>query len=128
MSEYRDLVEAWLVAKESERQATETRRDIEDKLSSLLGISENMEGTQNALCDEYKIKITGRHTRKVDSDKLQDLANENGISALLSVLFRWKAEINTPAWKNADEEVTRILAPAITTTAGRLSFNITKEQ
>ena len=86
-----------------------------------------MEGTETANTGEYKIKIVGRMNRKVDADKLHELAIENGLEAHLQNLFRWKPEINAKAWAAADEAITKPLLDAITTTPGRASFAITKE-
>lgn len=123
------LAEFWLELKEAEKQATEKRRECEDKLLSLLGVPESLDGTQNFdLSDGFKIKVIGRMTRKVDSDKLQELAAEHGLTEHLSSLFRWSAEINTAVWKASAENITNPLLDAITTKAGRPSFTITKEE
>ena len=118
-----------MLAKEAERQATEHRRELEDAMLSLIGISEAMEGTENAEAPGgYRIKVTGRMNRRVDGDKLQEIAAENGLTEHLASLFRWKPDINMSAWKSADETITRPLMDAITTTPGRPSFSITKEE
>jgi hypothetical protein len=122
-----ELARNWQRAKELERIAIEERRKIEDQLLSLIGIAETMEGTETANTGAYKIKIVGRMSRKVDADKLNELAIENGLEAHLQTLFRWKPEINAKAWAGADEAITRPLLDAITTTPGRASFTITKE-
>jgi len=122
-----ELSQKWLRAKEIEREAIEERRQIEDKLLSLIGVPETLEGTETANTGEYKIKIVGRMNRKVDADKLHELAIENGLEAHLQNLFRWKPEINAKAWAAADEAITKPLLDAITTTPGRASFAITKE-
>jgi hypothetical protein len=118
------LSEMWLTAKEAERQAIEDRRRIEDRIKSLAGVSENMEGTETVDPDRYTIKIVGRIDRKVDSDKLQELAAEHGLTDHLSYLFRWKPEINMAAWKAADPSITKPLSAAITAKPGRPSFTI----
>ena len=121
------LSNKWLELKETERQATENRREIEDELLSTLKIAENFEGTETVTTDEgYKIKIGGRMVRKVDSDKLQQLASENGLTEHLSSLFRWYAEINTTLWKAASKDITTPLLDAITSKPGRASFGITR--
>lgn len=123
------LSEKWLAAKQAEAEAIAKRRDIEDRIKSVAGISEILEGTGVLFPDHYTIKITGRIDRKVDSDKLQELAAEYGLTDHLSSLFRWKPEINMTAWKAADESITKPLAAAITAKPGRPSFSITpKEQ
>lgn len=122
------LSQEWLELKEAEKQATERRRLVEDKLLSLLGIPETLDGTENfELGSGYKVKVIGRMVRKVDSEKLQELAAEHGLTEHLSSLFRWSADINSAVWKASSESITKPLLDAITTKAGRPSFTITKE-
>ena len=123
-----DLSARWLRAKEIEKVAIEERRKIEDQLLSLIGIPETLDGTETADTGAYKIKIVGRINRKVDADKLNELAIENGLEAHLQNLFRWKPEINMKAWGAADEAITSPLLDAITTTPGRASFTITTKE
>lgn len=120
------IYQDWLTAKENEKTAMEARRLIEDELVSQFKISEQLDGTENVEIDGYQVKIVGRINRKVDSEKLQELAAENGLSEHLSSLFRWKPEINAKAWDAASTEITRPLLNAITSTPGRPSFSITK--
>ena len=126
MTDILTLSQAWLHAKEVERIAVDSRRDLEDQLSKALDISEQLDGTDTRKLGDYTIKITGRINRTVDSEKLQELANEAGLADHLGSLFRWKPEINMSAWKAADETITRPLAGAITAKPGRPSFAITK--
>ena len=122
-----DLSARWLRVKQIERQSIDERRKIEAQLLSLIGIPETFEGTETANTGEYKIKIAGRMSRKVDADKLNELAIENGLESHLQNLFRWKPEINMKAWHAADEAITSPLLDAITTTPRLTSFTITKE-
>lgn len=121
------LYQQWLDAKAAEKKAMDDRRAIEDQLVADLGIAKTLDGTQNVEVESYKVKIVGRLDRKVNSDKLQDLAAEYGLTEHLSSLFRWKPEINASAWKSADPRITEPLLDAITSTNGRPSFTITKE-
>jgi hypothetical protein len=118
------LAAQWLEAKEAERKATERRRDFEDAMRELAGFSDQTEGTENVKTSAYTIKIVGRIDRKVDADKVQELAAEHGLTDHLSTLFRWKPEINMAIWKAADEAITKPLAKAITAKPGRPSFTI----
>lgn len=124
---YDKLCADWIRAKQAEKDAVDARRYIEDQLRSLLNVADAFEGTANNEIDGYKIKVVGRMTRKVDSEKLQELAAENGLTEHLSSLFRWKAEIASKAWESADESITAPLMEAITTTPSRPTFTITKE-
>jgi hypothetical protein len=101
---------------------------VEDQIRALAGIPDDLESTATLESDHYVVKIAGRIDRKVDSDKLQELAAEAGLSAHLGSLFRWKPEINMSAWKAADESITRPLAGAITAKPGRPSFKITPKE
>ncbi len=118
------LAADWLEAKEAERKATERRRDFEDAMRELAGFSDQTEGTENVKTTAYTIKIVGRIDRKVDADKVQELAAEHGLTDHLSTLFRWKPEINMAIWKATDEAITKPLAAAITAKPGRPSFTI----
>lgn len=124
-----ELAAMWLAAKEAERQAIADRRRIEDRIKSLAGVAATLDGTETIDPDRYTIKIVGRIDRKVDSDKLQEIAAEHGLADHLSYLFRWKPEINMTAWKAANESITKPLSAAITAKPGRPSFTIIpKEQ
>lgn len=121
------LSAAWMAAKDAEKTAQDQRRIIEDRMLSLIGLPEAFDGTENAAAPGFKIKLVGRLNHKIDSDRLQEIAAENGLTEHLSSLFRWKPEINVRSWKAADESITNALLDAITTTPGRPSFSITTE-
>lgn len=109
-----ELAQMWLRAKQEEKDATEDRRDIEDHIKKLARISDQLDSTETVGAAGFEIKIEGRIDRKVDSEKLQMLATEAGLSDHLATLFRWKPEINMSVWKAADESITGPLAGAIT--------------
>jgi len=122
------LCEKWLAAKAAENAAIEARRTIEDQLTAMLDLAPDAEGTTTAKRDGYVIKATCRLNRKVDGDKLQELAHDAGLTEHLASLFRWKPEISMKEWKAAAPNITGPLSGAITTTAGRPSYTITKEE
>ncbi len=119
-----NLYAEWLEAKEAERRAVETRRELEDKLIALYELSDQDEGRKTIKAPGYKVCVTQRFNRTVDSDLVQVIAAEYGLANHLSSLFRWKPEINMRAWKAADESITGPLSAAITTKPGRPSFSI----
>lgn len=122
------LFQDWIDAKADEAAAIKRRRAIEDLMVKTFEIPENLEGTKNLEADTFKIKIEGRINRKVNGDKLQELAAEHGLADHLTSLFRWKPEINMTVWKAADAAITTPLLDAITATAGRPSFTITTKE
>ena len=116
-----DLISQWRKAKDAETTAQAERRQIEDIIASVVSLADDLDGT---LTISGVLKITGRIDRKVDGDKLQELAKEAGLTDHLSGLFRWKPEINRKAWDAAADSITRPLLGAITSKPGRPSFAI----
>ena len=125
MSDLKSLSAEWLVCKYAEEKATADRRKIEDQMVKLLAIPPDFESTETAEQEGFVVKVSGRIDRKVDGEKVQELAAEFGLTEHLAKLFRWKPEINMAIWKAADEAITRPLAAAITAKPGRPSFKIT---
>ena len=123
-----ELCSDWIECKATEKAATDHRREIEDELTRRLEIAETLDGTQRPEVDGYAVKVTGRIDRKVDAEKVQELAAEHDLTDELSQLFRWKPEINMNLWKSYPETTTKLLSPAITAKPGRPSYTITKEQ
>ena len=119
--------DAWIVAKADESAATARRRVVEDQIAATMELDATQDGTTTVEPKGYTIKIVQRIDRKVDSDKLQELASEHGLTEHLASLFRWKPEIAAAAWKAADVSITAPLAGAITAKPGRPSFTITKK-
>lgn len=122
-----NLHEQWIDAKKRESTAVLERRVIEDAMVKAFSIPSDLNGTEKRDIDGFTIKIEGRINKKVDADKLQELAAEAGLTEHLSSLFRWKPEINAKVWGAASEAVTKPLLGAITSTPGRPTFTITKD-
>ena len=124
MKTMEQMAAEWLEAKEAERVAVEKRRDLEDSMRKVASIRDDTEGTETLALEGFRVKVVGRIDRKVDADKVQELAAEAGLTDHLSTLFRWKPEINMAIWKASDERITRPLSGAITAKPGRPSFTI----
>lgn len=125
MSDIDDLAAAWEEAKNAERAAVEKRRILEDQMKLMLKIEETEEGTVKHDSKRFTIKAICRINRKIDSEKLLDIANQADLADHLHVLFRWTPELNMSAWKDADDDVKRAFSAAITANPGRPSFTIT---
>jgi hypothetical protein len=124
MIDIQALADEWLAAKAAESAAIAKRRKIEDDLVKALEVPETLDGTVNHKHGLYVVKVEGRINRKVDAEKVQELAAEAGLSDHLSSLFRWKPEINMTVWKQTSPEITTPLLGAITSSNGRPSFSI----
>lgn len=122
-----NLYQQWLDAKEAERKTVEYRRWLEDQMLAGFDIPDDFEGSKTLQEDGYKIKLTGRINRSVNTELLQQIAAEAGLYEHLAGLFRWKADLNKKAWEAADSAITAPLSAAITAKPGRVSFSIEKE-
>ena len=121
------IYQKWLTAKAKEAEATAERRELEDKMVAQFSVPSTLDKTANFEADGYKVKIEGRINRRINSEKLQEIAVEHGLMAHLECLFRWKPEINAAIWKSTDPAITTPLLDAITSTPGRPSFTIVKK-
>lgn len=124
VTDVEQLAAMWVYAKDTETTATADRRAIEDQIRKIASIRDDVEGTENLALEGFKVKVVSRIDRKVDADKVQELAAEHGLTDHLSTLFRWKPEINMAIWKATDESITKALTGAITAKPGRPSFTI----
>lgn len=123
-----ELGKEWQRHKELEREHKKARRRIENLIVAYYKLPPDLDETTTKKEGQYVVKIVGRLDRKVDSDKVQDLATEHGLEGHLPTLFRWKPELNVKAWHNSSEEIRQALAPAITTKPGRPSFTIVRNE
>jgi hypothetical protein len=122
------LAASWLASKQQEENAIKNRRDIEDYILELGNIPADIDGTKTLDFAGLEVKIIGRIDRKVDADKVQELAAEHGLEGHLGTLFRWKPELNVSVWKSTDDTITQALAGAITSKPGRPSFKVTVKE
>ena len=122
MSDLKKLANEWLRYKTDEELAVARRRRVEDEISEIISLPQ--EGNKIIEPKGFIVKISCRIDRKVDAEKVQDLAVEHGLEVYLQSLFRWKPEINMTVWKATDISITGPLAAAITAKPGRPSFKI----
>lgn len=124
MTNKTDLFNAWQFYKAEEAKFQDKRREVEDQLVKLLNIDASKDGTKTEQIGDFECKVTTRLNRKIDADLAQEIAAENAIEDQLSIVFRWKPDLNLTAWKAANDDIKSKLIKAITTTASRPSFAI----
>lgn len=87
-----ELIAARIAAKRIEDQAVADRRDLDKQIADLLKDPAKPEGTISQKADGYKVSVTYKIDRKVDSEKLQGAWSK--LSAAASAAFKWKADVS----------------------------------
>lgn len=87
-----ELIAARIAAKRAEDSAIAERRRIDASIAELLKDPGKTEGSISQKADGYKVTVTYKVDRKVDSDKLQ--AAWPKLSAAAAQAFKWKADVS----------------------------------
>ena len=93
------LASAWQAAKADERAANARRLEIEEQIVEALPLAD--EGTQTVEAGPYKVKVTTKISRSVDTKALQ--AHWNSLSAFAQDVFTWKADLSLSALRRLQE-------------------------
>jgi hypothetical protein len=116
---------AWQLAKDAEDAAKDARLTAELQIIAALGKPDNFKGT--ARLDG--VSVSFGESVKVDAGYLQSVAGHPNVGRYtLDKLFRWKAELNAKAWKEAPEEIKRALSPALEIKPSKPSFSRTEKK
>ncbi len=94
-----DLAAAWQSAKADERAANARRMEIEEAIVAAMPVG--VEGTDTAEAGPFKVKVTHKLTRAVDTKALQ--ANWTGLSEAVHDVFNWKADVSLAALRRLQE-------------------------
>jgi hypothetical protein len=86
------LIAARIAAKRVEDAAIAERRKIDGVIAELLKDDNKPEGSVSQKADGYKVTVTYKIDRKVDTDKLQ--AAWAKLSAAAAQAFKWKADVS----------------------------------
>jgi len=87
-----ELIAARIAAKRVEDAAVAERRRIDGAIAELLKDANKPEGSVSQKADGYKVTVTYKIDRKVDTDKLQ--AAWAKLSAAAAQAFKWKADVS----------------------------------
>ena len=116
--------------KDQEAGLKAKRQEAEKWLMGALGYDPTTEGTVHFGDEDNFVTFEVGRTYKVDTDKLEELVQENQISGeTADKVFRWKADVNAKEWKSLDEDAKTILAQAVTTKTDSpsIKINLAKE-
>lgn len=89
------LYQSWLDAKRSEDAARAQRLEIEAQIVALVGVKD--EGVTSVEVDQFKVKTTGKVTRSVDTDAVQDVWEV--LPEEVKKCFKWEAKLNTKEYR-----------------------------
>lgn len=87
-----ELIAARIAAKRAEDSAIAERRKIDASIAEMLKDPSKPEGSISQKADGYKVTVTYKIDRKVDTDKLQ--AAWAKLSATAAQAFKWKADVS----------------------------------
>ena len=106
------LIAARLAAKRAEDAAVATRREIDEQITNLLRPADKLEGTVSQKAGEYKISVTYKLSRSVDTDDLQKAWDK--LSAEQQGAFKWKADVSVSALRKLDDKAQIAVSKFIT--------------
>jgi hypothetical protein len=122
------LMEKLHYAKRNEMDCIAIRRELEDRLRTLLGIDDSQHGVKTFYGGMYSLKVTPRIDYKVDAPMLKSIAAAAGLEHYIYSMFRWKAEVNMREWKEAPIEVRMLFSDAVTAKPGRAAFIVERQE
>lgn len=117
------LAAAWQAAKADERAANARRLEIEEQIVEALPLG--VEGTETVERHGFRIKVTHKLNRTVDSKALQ--AHWSSLSAFVQDVFTWKADVSKPLLVKLQEnhpELYVTVAPFITSKPAKPSVTV----
>lgn len=121
----------FLELKEMEAHIKERRFALEQKIASTYGY-DSLSGkskkfyAENINGEKYEVQFSASQVRKVDYEKLREIATQYGIPQNeIERLFRLKAEVNTSEFNALPQENKDILNSAITVQINKPTLKIT---
>lgn len=105
------VLPTWVQAKEAERKAIAYRREIDKMVEALLPSKD--EGTVSATQGNYKVCVTYKLDRKLDTTALQ--RHWATLPPQAADAIKWKAELSTSAFRALSDDDKASLAGYITT-------------
>jgi hypothetical protein len=107
-----ELVAARLAAKRAEDAAVQARRDIDEQITALLRPADKLEGTVSEKTGEYKISVTYKLSRAVNTEDLQKVWDK--LTAEQQGAFKWKADVSVSALRKLDDKALTAVSKLIT--------------
>lgn len=106
-----ELVALRVAAKEREEAAVAHRREIDAALINAIGTLD--EGTKSEVTDDYKVSVTYKLDRKLDTDALRQAWP--AIPAAAQNAVKWKADLSVTEYRKLEQSDAGFLSQFITT-------------
>src|SRR5574337_1082042 len=116
------LSEMWLLQKEAEDTARETRLAIEEHIAEL--VPGGLEGTANATTERYRVKVVRKLTRSLDPEAYEDVRSQIP-PALDPVTFKPALDLKRlRAIEQANPELFKLCAKFVTAKPAKPSVTV----
>lgn len=117
-----ELVAARIAAKRAEDAAIKARREVDAQLAELLRDASKLEGSISQKLDGYKVTVTYKLDRKVDTEALTKAWDKLPLD--VQAAFKWKADLSVSEFRKLDEKAQLNLSQYITTKEASPSITI----
>ena len=124
MADIYEITKRLYIAQAAEKAAKDARIFIEKELEDALIVPAGWEGARTTDIGEFKVVAKRTNYTKVDTALLEQITAANKLDKVTKEAFRFKAEINKKAFAALTPYTQGLYAPAITTTAGKMSFTV----
>lgn len=117
-----ELVAARIAAKRAEDEAVTERRRIDSQIAELLKDANKPEGSVSQRLEGYKVTVTYKLDRKVDTDKLTKSWDKLPID--VQGAFKWAASVSVSELRKLEAKAQNSAAQFITTKEASPSITI----
>lgn len=122
MTDLENLANEWRAAKRAEDEARALRVDIESQIIEQTGVRE--EGSQTVPAGEWKIRVTGKLTRKLDGDTWERI-KDSVPEAMRPVSYAPKLDLKGLRYLEDNEpDIYRTVAQAIETKPAKAAIEV----
>ena len=105
------VLPTWMQAKEDERKAIEHRRSLDKMIQDLL--PKRDEGSITQSQGDYKVTVTYKMTRSLDTEQLQQHWHQ--IPERAHSAIKWKADLSTSSFRSLSPEDAALIGQYMTT-------------
>lgn len=95
-----ELVAARIAAKRAEDAAIKARREVDAQIAELLADATKPEGSISEKLDGYKVTVTYKIDRKVDTDALTKSWEKLPLD--VQAVFKWKADLSVSEFRKLE--------------------------